>query len=337
MPVVEGKGGGVKFCKNEKIALEKANEILGMHLITPQTGKEGKLVKKIMIGEAIDIDKEYYLAITLDREQEKNVIMVSTEGGMEIEEVAKNTPEKIIKEWVDPKVGLRSFQSRRLGIELGFEEKLLKSFIQILSKIYQCYKDQDTSLLEINPLVLTKQGSLMALDAKFNFDENALSRQKEIASLRDLDEEDPTEIEANKHRLNFIKLDGNVSCMVNGAGLAMATMDIIKLKGGQPANFLDIGGGASAETVENAFKIILSDHSVKAVLINIFGGIVRCDRVASGIISAAKNLKLTVPIVVRLEGTNADLAKELFAKSDVPIKATASLDEAASKVVSLVS
>ncbi len=332
-----GKGGGVKFCKNEKIALEKANEILGMHLMTPQTGKEGKLVKKIMIGEAIDIDKEYYLAITLDREQEKNVIMVSTEGGVEIEEVAKNTPKKIIKEWVDPKIGLRSFQSRRLGIELGFEEKLLKSFIKILSKIYQCYKVNDTSLLEINPFVLTKQGGLIALDAKFNFDENALSRQKEIASLRDLDEEDPTEIEANKYHLNFIKLDGNVSCMVNGAGLAMATMDIIKLKGGQPANFLDIGGGASAETVENAFKIILSDSSVKAVLINIFGGIVRCDRVASGIISAAKNLKLTVPIVVRLEGTNADLAKELFAKSSVPITATTSLDEAASKVVSLVS
>ena len=331
-----GKGGGVKFSSDKAKAIENSKAILGMNLITPQTGEGGQLVRKIMIGEAIDIDKEYYLAITLDRRLEMDVIMASTEGGMDIEEVAHTHPEKIIKEWINPAVGMRVFQARRIAKALGFDDVLLKEAIKLISDLYRCYLESDASIVEINPLVLTGQGKLLALDAKFNFDDNALYRHGDLADMDDPYEKDPSEVEAEKSHLNYIKLDGNVGCMVNGAGLAMATMDIIKLKNGEPANFLDIGGGATVETVENGFKIILMDKKVKAVLINIFGGIVRCDRVAQGIINAVKNLQLAVPVVVRLAGTNADLAKEIFEKSDVPIVSVLHLEEAAVKVVELV-
>jgi len=328
-----GKGGGVKFCPTRDSAVENANNILGMQLVTPQTGAEGVKVNKIMVGEAIDIAKEYYVAITLDRSEGKDVIMVSTEGGVEIEEVAAATPEKIIKEWVEPKFGLQPFQARNLAYALGLEGDALKQGIKLLINLYKCYEETDGAIVEINPLVLTDQGNVLALDGKVNFDSNALYRHKDILELRDLDEEDPAEVEASKSNLNFIKLDGNVGCMVNGAGLAMATMDIIKLHGGDPANFLDVGGGANVETVSNAFRIILADKSVKAVLINIFGGIVRCDRVAGGIIEAVKGMSLDVPVVVRLAGTNAEEAKEMLANSDVDIIPATSLAEAAEKVV----
>ena len=298
-----GKGGGVKFCPNKEKALEAGKAILGMQLITHQTNEEGQKVRKIMIAEALDIAKEFYLAITLDRAKGQDVIMASTEGGVEIEEVAEKTPEKIIKAWVDPTVGLQAFQAREIAFGLGLEKDIIKQAIPLLMNLYKCYRETDASIAEINPLVITEQNNLVALDAKFNFDSNALGRQKNIVEMRDIHEEDPTEVEAGKYHLNYIKLDGNVGCMVNGAGLAMATMDIIKLQGGDPANFLDVGGGANVETVKNGFKIILSDENVKAVLINIFGGIVRCDRVANGIIEAVKELDLNVPVVVRLEGT----------------------------------
>lgn len=328
-----GKGGGVKFCPNRESAVEHANNILGMQLITPQTTAEGVEVKKIMVGEAIDIAKEYYVAITLDRSVGKDVLMVSTEGGVEIEEVAAATPEKIVKEWVEPKFGLLPYQARNLAMALGLEGQALKSTIKLLINLYKCYEENDGAIVEINPLVLTDQGDVLALDGKINIDDNALYRQPEIAEMRDLHEEDPAEVEASKSNLSFIKLDGNVGCMVNGAGLAMATMDIIKLHGGDPANFLDVGGGANVETVKNAFKIILSDKNVKAVLINIFGGIVRCDRVAGGILEAVKDMNLEVPVVVRLAGTNAEEAKEMLAQSDVDVIPALSLAEAAEKVV----
>jgi succinyl-CoA synthetase beta subunit len=328
-----GKGGGVKFCTTKEDAQLKAKQILGMNLITPQTGENGQKVKKIMVAEAIDIDQEFYLAITLDRSKGQDVIMASTEGGMEIEEVAEKTPEKIIKVWVNPSIGMQDFQARQIAFGLGFEKSIIKQAIPLLLNLYKCYRETDASIAEINPLVITKQGKLIALDAKFNFDSNALYRQPEIIKMRDFDEEDPTEIEAGKYNLNYIKLNGNVGCMVNGAGLAMATMDIIKLEGGEPANFLDVGGGANVETVKNGFKIILSDKNVKAVLINIFGGIVRCDRVANGIIEAVKELDLNVPVVVRLEGTNADLAKNLLENANLDIIPAHSLEDAAKKVV----
>jgi succinyl-CoA synthetase beta subunit len=328
-----GKGGGVKFCPTRAKAVEHATNILGMQLVTPQTGAEGIKVRKIMVGEAIDIAKEYYVAITLDRSKGKDVVMVSTEGGVEIEEVAAHSPEKIIREWVEPKFGLQGYQARFLAKSLGLEGEALKSATKLLINLYKCYEETDGAIVEINPLVLTAQGKILALDGKVNFDDNALYRHKEIAAMRDIYEEDPAEVEASKSNLNFIKLDGNVGCMVNGAGLAMATMDIIKLHGGDPANFLDVGGGANVETVKNAFRIILSDKNVKAVLINIFGGIVRCDRVAGGIIEAVKGMKLEVPVVVRLAGTNAEEAKALLANSDVDIIPASSLAEAAEKVV----
>lgn len=328
-----GKGGGVKFCPNRDAAVEHANNILGMQLITPQTTSEGVKVRKIMVGEAIDIAKEYYVAITLDRSVGKDVLMVSTEGGVEIEEVAAATPEKIVKEWVEPKFGLLPYQARNLAMALGLEGQALKSTIKLLINLYQCYEEIDGAIVEINPLVLTDQGDVLALDGKINIDDNALYRQPDIAAMRDLHEEDPAEVEASKSNLSFIKLDGTVGCMVNGAGLAMATMDIIKLHGGDPANFLDVGGGANVETVKNAFKIILSDKNVKAVLINIFGGIVRCDRVAGGILEAVKGMNLEVPVVVRLAGTNAEEAKEMLAQSDVDVIPALSLAEAAEKVV----
>ena len=328
-----GKGGGVKFCPTKDKALEAAKAILGMQLITHQTSEEGQKVQKIMVAEALDIAKEYYLAITLDRSKGQDVIMASTEGGVEIEEVAEKTPEKIIKVWVDPTIGLQAYQARQLAFGLGLEKDIIKQAIPLFMNLYKCYTETDASIAEINPLIITDQNQLIALDAKFNFDSNALYRQKNVVEMRDLAEEDPTEVEAGKFHLNYIKLDGNVGCMVNGAGLAMATMDIIKLQGGDPANFLDVGGGANVETVKNGFKIILSDQNVKAVLINIFGGIVRCDRVANGIIEAVKDLDLNVPVVVRLEGTNADIAKDLLGNADLDIIPATSLADAAEKVV----
>jgi succinyl-CoA synthetase beta subunit len=332
-----GKGGGVKFSPTKEKALENIQAILGMTLVTPQTGPQGQLVRKVMVTEAIDIAKEYYVAITLDRAKNKNVIMASTEGGVEIEEVAAHSPEKIIREWVDPAFGLRPFQARRIAFALGFEGTAFRQAVALLLNLYRCYEETDASIAEINPLVLTEQGQVLALDGKFNIDDNALYRQKPIHEMRDVYEEDPTEVEAGSFNLNYVKLDGNVGCMVNGAGLAMATMDIIKLEGGEPANFLDVGGGANVETVKNGFRIILSDKNVKAVLINIFGGIVRCDRVANGIIQAVSELGLSVPVVVRLEGTNAELARELLANSGVDIISATGLADAAQKVVAAAS
>ncbi len=328
-----GKGGGVKFCSDAAKAVENIDKILGMQLITHQTTPEGQPVNKVMVAQAIDIAKEYYVAITLDRAVGKNVIMASTEGGVEIEEVAAHSPEKIIKVWVDGPV-LHAYQARQLAFGLGFEGELFKQAVKLLTNLYRCYIETDASIAEINPLVVTEQGNLLALDGKFNFDDNAMYRHPEIKEMRDLNEEDPTEVEAGKFNLNYVKLEGNVGCMVNGAGLAMATMDIIKLQGGQPANFLDVGGGANVETVKNGFRIILSDPNVKAVLINIFGGIVRCDRVANGIIQAVSELGLSVPVVVRLEGTNAEIARELLSSSGVDIISAGSLEDAAEKVVS---
>jgi succinyl-CoA synthetase beta subunit len=330
-----GLGGGVKFSPDRKSALENVKKILGMTLKTHQTSPEGQFVRKVYLTEAIDIDKEFYVAITLDRSVGKNVIMVSTEGGMEIEEVAEKTPEKIIKVWVDPAFGLQGFQARKLAYALGFEGTAFKQAVKVFGNLYKCYLETDSAIAEINPLVLTEQGNVVALDAKFNFDSNALYRHKNIVEMRDVHEEDPTEVEATKFDLNYVKLDGNVGCMVNGAGLAMGTMDIIKLKGGEPANFLDVGGGANVDTVKNGFKIILSDKNVKAVLINIFGGIVRCDRVANGIVQAVSELGLTVPVVVRLAGTNADIAKDILDKSNVDIIGAETLEEAAEKVVAV--
>ncbi len=328
-----GLGGGVKFSPSRESAVENAKRILGMTLKTHQTGPEGQLVRKIMVAQALDIAKEFYVAITLDRSKGQNVFMVSTEGGMEIETVAHEHPEKIIKVWVDPAFGLLSFQARQLAYALGFEGEAFKQAVKFFTNLYKCYVSVDAAIAEVNPLVLTDQGNLVALDAKFNFDSNALYRHADIVEMRDIYEEDPTEVEAGKFNLNYIKLDGNVGCMVNGAGLAMGTMDIIKLKGGEPANFLDVGGGANVDTVKNGFRIILSDPNVKAVLINIFGGIVRCDRVANGIIQAVSELGLSVPVVVRLAGTNAEIAKQLLENSGVAIIAAESLEEAAEKVV----
>jgi succinyl-CoA synthetase beta subunit len=327
--------GGVKFTTSVEKAKEIAGKILGNLLVTHQTGPEGKIVKTLFITEGLDYKKELYLGVLLDRAVSKNVIMVSTEGGVEIEKVAAETPEKIIKEWIEPAVGLQAFQARRLAFALGLEGNAFKSFIPFIQSLYKAYEQTDASLLEVNPLIITNDDKVVALDAKMNFDDNALYRHPEIAAYRDLDEEDPLEIEASKYNLNYIKLDGNVGCMVNGAGLAMATMDIIKLAGGEPANFLDVGGGASKETVSNGFKIILSDKNVKAILINIFGGIVRCDRVAQGVIDAAKDLHVTVPIVVRLEGTNAKEAGILLRESGLNFEVASSFDDAAKKVTAV--
>ena len=328
-----GKGGGVKYCPTTKDALENVSNMLGMNLVTPQTGAGGQKVRKVYITEALDIQKEYYCALTLDRAKTKDVFMVSSEGGVEIEKVAAETPEKIIKVWIDPLIGMKIPQARELAIGLGLGGEPLKTAITMFMKMYQCYVETDASLVEINPLVLTEDDRVVALDAKFNFDDNALYRQPDIAKLHDKHEEDPTEMAAKEYNLNYIKLDGNVGCMVNGAGLAMATMDIIKLAGGEPANFLDVGGAASAETVKNGFKIILSDDHVKAILINIFGGIVRCDRVANGVIQAVKELGLEVPVVVRLEGTNAQAAKTILSESGLAIVSAGNMQDAASKVV----
>lgn len=330
-----GKGGGVKIAKSLHEVWEAASEIIGMNLVTHQTGPEGKVVKRILVEEGVNIDRELYVGITLDRALSKNVIMVSTEGGVEIEKVAAENPEKIIKEPVDPDVGLQPYQARKLAFTLGLTGAQHKNAVRFLLGLYKVYEATDASLAEINPLVVTREGEVIALDAKMNFDDNALYRHKEIKEYRDLDEEDPLEVDASKYDLNYIKLNGNVGCMVNGAGLAMATMDIIKLAGGEPANFLDVGGGANKTTVANGFKIILSDSNVKAILINIFGGIVRCDRVAQGVIDATKQMHVTVPIVVRLEGTNAKEARELLYNSGINFEVANSLKDAAEKVTTV--
>ena len=328
-----GKGGGVKIAKNKDEAENHIRNILGMKLVTHQTGPKGKKVERLYIESGVNIKQEYYAAITLDRNTEMDVFMVSTEGGVEIEKVASESPEKIIKIWVNPLVGIKHFQLRKLAFGLGINGTAFKEAIDTFSKMYDCYQKNDASLLEINPLVLTTDNHIVALDSKFNFDSNGLFRQSDIREMRDLSEEDEMEIEASKYSLNYIKLDGNVGCMVNGAGLAMATMDIIKLAGGEPANFLDVGGTASAETVKNGFRIILSDKNVKSILINIFGGIVRCDLVAKGVVQAVKELGLNVPVVVRLQGTNAEKAKKLLAESDLSIIPADGMKDAAEKAV----
>ena len=329
-----GKGGGVKLAHSKEEVESLSKEILGMTLVTHQTGPGGKEVQRLLIESGANIEKEFYAAITLDRGKEMDVFMVSLEGGVDIEKVAAETPEKIVKTWIDPMLGMNSFQARKLAFGLNLSGSAFKEACSIFMKMYTCYRSTDASLLEINPLILTKDERVIALDSKFNFDGNALFRQKEIAEMRDLTEEDSMEVEAGKYNLNYIKLDGNVGCMVNGAGLAMATMDIIKLAGGEPANFLDVGGTASAETVKNGFRIILSDKNVKAVLINIFGGIVRCDRVANGVVQAVKELGLDVPVVVRLEGTNAEEAQSILEDSGVSIIPAKGMKDAAEKVVS---
>ncbi|MAV64264.1 MAG: ADP-forming succinate--CoA ligase subunit beta [Candidatus Marinimicrobia bacterium] len=330
-----GKAGGVKFCTSIDKAEIETKEMMGKTLITHQTGSEGREVKKILVTEALDIKSEFYVAITLDRSKEMNVIMVSPEGGVDIEAVAEKNPEKIHKVWVQPNYGLRSFQIKKLINGLGFGINHVKDAIKLFQDLYKCYEETDCSLLEINPLIITEDDKIIALDAKFNFDGNALYKHSDILDMRDIDEEDPTEVEASKYNLNYIKLDGNVGCMVNGAGLAMATMDIIKLAGGEPANFLDVGGAANVDTIKNGFKIILSDKNVKAILINIFGGIVRCDRVANGVVQAVQEMDLDFPIVVRLQGTNAEQAKKILDESDVSVTSANSMKDAASKVVEL--
>ncbi|MBV66983.1 MAG: ADP-forming succinate--CoA ligase subunit beta [Candidatus Marinimicrobia bacterium] len=328
-----GKGGGVKFCPDKSSAVKSANNILGMNLVTPQTGEAGQKVRKIYITKAFDISHEYYIAITLDRSKNQDVIMASTEGGMDIEKVAEETPEKIIKVWVDPIQGLHDDQIKTLADGLGFKDDLFSQVSDLFKKLYKCYIEKDTTMLEINPLVKTEDNNVVALDSKFNFDGNAMFRHPDVNDMEDPFEVDETELEAGKFNLNYIKLDGNVGCMVNGAGLAMATMDIIKLSGGEPANFLDVGGAASVDTVKNGFKIILKDPNVKAILINIFGGIVRCDRVAKGVVQAVQELNLDVPVVVRLEGTNAIEAKEILENSEVKIIPATTMQDAADKVV----
>ncbi|MBK7709093.1 MAG: ADP-forming succinate--CoA ligase subunit beta [Acidobacteria bacterium] len=328
-----GKGGGVKLAKSRGEAHEIAKQMLGMTLVTHQTGPEGRIVQTLLIEEGLPIDREFYLGITLDRITGRNTLMASAAGGMDIEKVAEETPELILKESIDPSVGLRAFQARKLAFGLGIPNELIGQAAKFMLSLYDAYVKMDASLLEINPFLLTKDNRLIALDAKVNFDDNALYRHKEYSELRDLNEEEPLEIEASKFDLNYIKLDGNIGCMVNGAGLAMATMDIIKLHGGEPANFLDVGGGASQERVENAFRILLADEHVKAVLINIFGGIVRCDMVASGVVAAAKNLGVSIPIVARLEGTNVEEGKRVLNESGIGIISADGMSDAASKVV----
>ena len=336
--IKETGSNGVVIAKNLEEVEEKSKKILGGTLVTHQTGKDGKKVNKLLIAEDVyypgsNEPKEYYLGILLDRAKGKNVIMASTEGGVEIEKVAEETPDKIIKEWVDPKIGLQGFQVRKIAFALGLEGNALKEMIKFIYSLYNAYDKIDASLFEINPLLKTSDDQILAVDAKVNIDDNALFRQKDIKDLRDLSEEDPAEIEANKSNLSYVKLDGNVGCMVNGAGLAMATMDIIKLSGGDPANFLDVGGTASAETVEAGFRIILKDSNVKAILLNIFGGIVRCDRVANGVVQAYKNIgEINVPIIVRLQGTNSKEGAKIIDKSGLEVFSTNTLQEAADKI-----
>jgi succinyl-CoA synthetase beta subunit len=330
-----GKGGGVKLAKSAEEARELATQMLGMKLVTHQTGPEGREVCVLLVEEGLPIDKEFYLGIVLDRASGRPVFMASAAGGMDIEEVAAKTPEKIFKETIDPAVGFRPFQARKLAFALELPNGLISAAAKFMQSLYTAYESMDASLVEINPFLLTKDNRLIALDAKINFDDNALFRHQDFRDLRDLNEEEPLEIEASKFDLNYIKLDGNIACMVNGAGLAMATMDIIKLAGGEPANFLDVGGGASQERVEAAFRILLADPHVKAVLINIFGGIVRCDMVARGVVGAAKNLGVQVPVVVRLEGTNVEEGQRVIRESGLNFTVASGMKDAAEKVVSL--
>jgi len=328
-----GKGGGVKLAKNAEEAEKIAREMIGMTLVTHQTGPEGKLVRRVLVEQGLEIERELYAGIVLDRAKSQLAYMVSTEGGGEIEKVAAETPEKILKEWIDPAIGFQPYQARKLAFGLGLSGDQFKNAVKFLTALYKAYVAVDASLAEIYPLVVTRDGRVLALDAKINIDDNALYRHPDIVELRDLDEEEPLEVEASKYSLNYIKLDGDVGCMVNGAGLAMATMDLIRLAGGEPANFLDVGGGASAETVENGFRIILSDPNVKAVLINIFGGIVRCDRVATGVVEAAKKIGVKVPMIVRLAGTNAEEAAEILKNSGLKFLVADSFEQAAQRVV----
>ncbi len=327
-----GKGGGVKLAKGLDAVEEIAGEIIGMNLVTHQTGPEGQLVRKILVAPAVNIAKEYYIGVTLDRARSQHVVMASTEGGVEIEKVAAETPEKILKVWADPSYGLQAFQARELAYGLGFKGKTARQASNFIQSLFRAYMEVDASLAEINPLVLTEEKEVIAIDAKLNLDDNALFRHQDLAELRDLHEEDPLEVEAHASNLNYVKLNGNVGCMVNGAGLAMATMDIIKLAGGNPANFLDVGGTASVETVEAGFRIILKDPNVKAVLVNIFGGIVRCDRVARGVVEAAKNVDIHVPLIVRLQGTNASEGQQVLQESGIALESAVLFEQAAEKV-----
>ncbi|MBF0251576.1 MAG: ADP-forming succinate--CoA ligase subunit beta [Alphaproteobacteria bacterium] len=331
-----GKGGGVKVVKSVDDVRDAANHMLGMQLVTHQTGPAGKEVKRVYVEEGCAIARELYFGMLIDRATSRIVMMASTEGGMDIEEVAAKTPEKILKVFIDPAVGMMPFHARQLAFGLGLEGKQVGNAVKLMMGVYKAFGALDASLVEINPLVVTGDGDVLALDAKMNFDDNALYRQKKVSELRDEDEEDPAELEAAKHDLNYIKLDGNIGCMVNGAGLAMATMDIIKLYGGDPANFLDVGGGATKERVTEAFKIILSDANVEGILVNIFGGIMRCDVIAEGVVAAAREVSLNVPLVVRLEGTNVELGKKILADSGLPIVTAEDLGDAADKIVQAV-
>lgn len=330
-----GKGGGVKLARSSDEAAEYASQILGMTLITPQTGPQGRVVRRLLIEEGLDIKRELYLGLLVDRESGLPVFMASAAGGMDIEEVAKENPSAIIREFIHPAVGLQPYQARKIAFALGLPGELISISTPFFQALYRAFVDTDASLLEINPCVLTGDGRLVALDAKMTFDDNALFRHKDLRELRDLDEEDPLEVEASKYGLNYIKLDGNVACMVNGAGLAMATMDIIKYAGGSPANFLDVGGGASAEQVKNAFRLLLSDPAVKAVFINIFGGILRCDVLATGVVAAAKDLQVKIPVVVRMEGTNVERGQQILRESGLNFTIADGMKDGATKVVAL--
>jgi len=330
-----GKAGGIKVADDPAAAEAAAKAILGMHLKTPQTPPEGILVRNVWVEEASAIDRELYLSMTLDRARATHVVMASEAGGMEIEEVAARTPEKIIREWTHPALGLADFQARRLAFGLGLSGEPFKQGAGLIRNLFRLYLAKDCSLVEVNPLVVTKDGRVLALDAKLNFDDNALYRHKELADLRDIHEEDPLDVEASKYNLNYIKLEGSVACMVNGAGLAMATMDIVKLAGGEPANFLDVGGSASPEQIENAFRILSSDPSVKAIFINVFGGILRVDRLAEGVIAAVRKLGLKLPVVLRAEGTNVEQGKKMLADSGLPLIMAADMADGAKKAVEL--
>jgi succinyl-CoA synthetase beta subunit len=330
-----GKGGGVKIARSPDEAEEIAKQMLGMQLVTHQTGPEGRVVGRVLIEEGLQIARELYLSLLLDRSARKPVMMGSAAGGMDIEEVAAATPDRIVRIYIEPGVGIVPFEARRLGFAIGLDGAQVNKFVKLATSLYEAYMATDASLVEINPLLLTEQGDLLALDAKMNFDDNALYRHADVRDLRDLGEEDPLEIEASKFSLNYIRLDGTIGCMVNGAGLAMATMDIIKLAGGEPANFLDVGGGANAEQIRNAFKILMSDRHVTAVLINIFGGILRCDVLAQGVIAAVQELGVRVPIVIRMEGTNVEQGKRLLTESRMNFTTADAMDEAATKVVQL--
>ena len=328
-----GKAGGVKLARSRAEAKAIAEELLGKVLVTHQTGPAGKEVKKVLVEEGCQIERELYLGVVVDRSTQRVAIMASSEGGVEIEEVAERNPEKILKEFIDPAVGLMPFQARKLGFALGLDKNQVGKAVKFMSALYNAFVSSDCSMAEINPLVVTRSGDIIALDAKISFDSNALFRHKDIEGMRDLDEEDPKEVEASRHGLNYISLEGSVGCMVNGAGLAMATMDMIKLFGGRPANFLDVGGGANKEQVTSAFKLIMSDPSVKAILVNIFGGIMRCDIIAEGIIAAAKEVGISVPLVVRLQGTNVERGRKMLAEANLNIITAENMDEAAEKVV----